>query len=174
MQIEKKVLIVTADKFEDSELLCPMNRLLEAGYTVDIAAPKKGKVEGKHDYEVEANLSVGEIESAGSCGYKLLLLPGGKAPKKLREMPEVLDIVRDFAGSGAPIAAICHGAQSLISAQLVKGRKMTAYKSVQEELADAGADVVDEEVVVDGQYITSRNPHDIPAFNREIMKMLGE
>lgn len=173
MNLSPKALILTADDFEDSELLCPMNRLLEAGFIVHIAAPKAGKVEGKNGYEVEADLPLEAVESAGSCGYKLLLIPGGKAPKKLRGIQNALDIVTDFASSGVPIAAICHGPQLLISANLVRGKNMTCYKKVAEELIDAGAQYQDAEVVVDGNLITARHPGDIPAFNREIMKMVG-
>lgn len=171
--IPRKALIVTAKDFEDSELLVPYYRLKEAGFEVDIAAPKKGEVEGKHEYKVAANLSLEDVEAAGSCGYKILILPGGKAPKKLREQEKALEIARDFASSGLPIAAICHGPQVLISAGLVKGRTMTAYKDVQAELAAAGANVQDAEVVVDGMLITSRKPSDLPAFCREIMNKIG-
>lgn len=170
--IQRKALIVSADNFEDSELLAPMYRLQEAGFVVDVAAPSKGTITGKHGYEVEANLDVDSVEDAGSCGYKILVLPGGKAPEALREIPRVLDLVRDFVSSGLPIAAICHGPQILISAGVLNGKKATAYASVQPELKDAGIETVDQEVVVDGQFITSRQPSDIPAFNREMMKKI--
>ena len=171
---ERKALIISADKFEDSELLASMYRLQEAGFTVDVATPGKRKITGKHGYEVEADLSLDEVGDVGSCGYKALILPGGKAPGTLREMPKVLDVVRDFASAGLPVAAICHGPQILISAGLLRGKTATAAKSMQQELKDAGAEVRDEEVVVDGPFITSRRPADIPAFNREIMKKVAE
>lgn len=170
--VEKKALIVSADNFEDSELLAPLYRLQEAGFTVDIAAPTKGAITGKHGYEVQANLDVDGVEDAGSCGYKVLVLPGGKAPATLREMPRVLDLVRDFVSSGLPIAAICHGPQILLSAGVLGGKRATAYKTVQAELKDAGVETLDQEVVVDGQFVTSRQPGDIPAFNRELMKKI--
>jgi len=171
--MKPKALIVTADTFEDSELLYPYYRLQEAGYEVDLAAPKAGEVTGKHGYTVTANLSLEDVESHGSCGYKILVLPGGKAPEALRVLPKALDIARDFAGSGAPIAAICHGPQVLISAGLVNGRKATCYETVAQELKDAGAKYEDSEVVVDGNLVTSRKPADLPAFMREVMRMLG-
>ncbi|EPR44322.1 intracellular protease, PfpI family [Desulfovibrio sp. X2] len=170
---DKKALIVSADNFEDTELLVPLYRLQEAGYHVDLAAPSKGKITGKHGYSVEANLGVEDVESAGSCGYSLLVLPGGKAPAALRVIPKVLDIARDFASSGAPIAAICHGPQILISAGLLQGRRATCYSSVVPELKEAGVNYEDKEVVVDGQFVTSRSPEDLPAFDREMMKKLG-
>lgn len=171
--MDKKALIVSADLFEDSELLCPMYRLQELGYQVDIAAPQKGTITGKHGYKVEAGLAIGEVESAGSCGYSVLVLPGGKAPAAVRQIPAALDIVRDFVSSGIPIAAICHGPQVLVSAGVVNNKRMTCYQSVAEELKDAGAQYEDVEVVVDGQFVTSRMPMDIPAFNRELVKKLG-
>ena len=171
--MKPKALIVTADAVEDSELLYPYYRLQEAGYDVDVAAPKAGEVTGKHGYTVKANLSLDDVESAGSCGYKLLVLPGGKAPAALRQLPKALDIARDFASSGAPIAAICHGPQVLITAGLMRGRKATCYKTVAEELLAAGGLYEDTEVVVDKNLITSRQPSDLPAFMREVMRLLG-
>jgi protease I len=171
--MKPKALIVTADMFEDSELLYPYYRLQEAGFQVDVAAPTAGEVTGKNGYKVAANLSLDDVESAGSCGYKLLVLPGGKAPAALRVLPKALDIARDFAGSGAPIAAVCHGPQVLVSAGLLRGRKATCYKTVAEELKEAGALYEDSEVVVDKNLVTARQPSDLPAFMREVMRMLG-
>jgi protease I len=171
--MKPKALIVTANMFEDSELLYPYYRLQEAGFQVDIAAPAAGEVTGKNGYKVAANLSLDDVASAGSCGYKLLVLPGGKAPEALRVLPKALDIARDFAGSGTPIAAICHGPQVLASAGLLRGRKATCYTTVAEELKKAEALYEDSEVVVDKNLITSRQPSDLPAFMREVMRMLG-
>lgn len=168
-----KALTLTADDVEDSELLCPMNRMKEAGVRVDVAAPKKGEVTGKHGYKIMANLSLDEVPSADVAGYAMLFLPGGKAPARLREIPRALEIAQAFAANNLPIAAICHGPQILISAGLVKGRRMTCYASVADELKAAGADYQDSPLVVDGNFITSRNPDDIPAFNGEIARRLG-
>lgn len=170
----KKVLIITADDFEDTELLAPMYRLKEEGAQVDVAAPSKGSVKGKHGYEVEANLGVKDISLDGLGGYDLLFLPGGKAPSKLRGIKEVQEIAKRFDANGKPIAAICHGPQILISAGLMQGKTATAYSEVQPELKEAGATVKDQEVVVEGNYVFSRNPNDIPAFNRELVKKLGQ
>lgn len=169
----KKALIITADDFEDTELLAPMYRLKEEGVQVDVAAPSKGKVKGKHGYEVDANLGVKDISMDGLEGYDMLFLPGGKAPSKLRDIKEVQEIARAFDAKRKPIAAICHGPQILISAGLMQGKTATAYSEVQQELEKAGATVKDQEVVVEGNYVFSRNPNDIPAFNREMMKKLG-
>ena len=169
----KKALIVSADNFEDSELLYPLYRLREAGFQVDLAAPSPGPITGKHGYTLTANLGVDAVESAGSCGYSLLVLPGGKAPQALRAIPKVIDIVTDFASSGIPIAAICHGPQLLVTARLLHGRRATCYTSVAEELKAAGALYEDVPVVVDGPFVTSRQPDDLPDFMREVMKKVG-
>lgn len=169
----KKALIISADLFEDSELLYPLYRLQEAGFQVDVAAPTTGTITGKHNYAVTANLAVDAVESAGSCGYSLLVLPGGKAPAALRGIPKVIDIVNDFASSGLPIAAICHGPQILVTARLLRGKRATCYTTVADELREAGALYEGAPVVVDGNLITSRIPADLPDFMREVMKKVG-
>ena len=169
----KKALIISADLFEDSELLYPLYRLQEAGFLVDVAAPAVGTITGKHNYAVTANLAVDAVESAGSCGYSLLVLPGGKAPAALRDIPKVIDIVNDFASSGIPMAAICHGPQILVTARLLRGKRATCYTTVADELREAGALYEDAPVVVDGNLVTSRIPADLPDFMREVMKKVG-
>ncbi|WP_428558469.1 MAG: type 1 glutamine amidotransferase domain-containing protein [Solidesulfovibrio sp. DCME] len=169
----KKALILSADNFEDSELLYPLYRLREAGFQVDVAAPAAGTITGKHGYAVEANLGLEAVESAGSCGYSLLVLPGGKAPAALRTLPKAIDIVEDFASSGIPMAAICHGPQLLVTARLLRGRRATCYTTVADELREAGALYEDAAVVVDGNLVTSRMPGDLPDFMREVMKKVG-
>ncbi len=164
-----KVLFLSADNFEDSELLVPYYRFLEEGFAVDIASMKKVNITGKHGYEVEVNKTIGAVNPGD---YDLLLLPGGKAPESVRKQQEALDIAKYFFTAGKPVAAICHGPQTLISAGLLKGRHATCYKSVAQEMRDAGVIYEDKEVVVDGNLITSRQPSDIPAFMREIMKMV--
>lgn len=173
MQLKKKALVLVADDFEDSELLCPMNRLLEAGFQVDVASIKAGTVKGKKGYEVEAGLALDKVEDAGSCGYRVLLIPGGKSPARLLKESAALDIVRDFVSSGLPIAAICHGPQLLAAAGVISGKKLTCYPKVADELKAAGALYEDAEVVVDKGFITSRVPSDIPAFNKAMMSAVG-
>ena len=165
-----KVLILTAQGFEDTELLCPMYRLKEAGYQVDIAAPEWGEVKGKHGYGASANLTLDEV---GPSSYRLLLIPGGKAPEQLCTVSMALDIVEAFAELHIPIAAICHGPQLLVSAGLIQGKRATCYHKISRELEAAGALYEDSEVVVDDGLITSREPADLPAFMREVMKALG-
>lgn len=170
---EKKALIISGDNVEDSELFYPLYRLREAGFAVDVAAPQAGQITGKHGIAFQADLGVDDVESARSRGYSLLVLPGGKAPAALRAIPKVIDIVNDFASSGIPIAAVCHGPQILISAGLLQGRHATCYKTVVDELKEAGAVYEDKSVVVDGQFITSRQPDDLPDFMREVLKKVG-
>ncbi|MDZ7820354.1 MAG: type 1 glutamine amidotransferase domain-containing protein [Candidatus Marinimicrobia bacterium] len=167
-----RVLIISADKFEDTELLCPMNRLLEEGCIVDVASFEKGRIKGKKGYEVKVNIRLDELPDDPAGAYDLLLLPGGKAPAKLRRNEKVLETARSFDRAGKPVAAICHAPQILISAGLMEGRRATAYSAVADELKEAGAIYEDTEVVVEGNYIFSRHPGDLPAFNREIIRKL--
>jgi protease I len=164
-----KVLIISADNFEDTELLVPYYRFREEGIVVEIASMKKGKIKGKHGYEVEVDKVLKEVDPAG---YDLLFLPGGKAPEAVRKEKEALEIARHFFRDNKPVSAICHGPQTLISAGLLKGRRATCYKSVAPEMKEAGALYEDSEVVVDGNLVTSRQPSDLPALLRETMKKL--
>ncbi|MFN3740521.1 MAG: DJ-1/PfpI/YhbO family deglycase/protease [Thermodesulfovibrionales bacterium] len=164
-----KALIISADNFEDTELLVPYYRLKEEGIEVDIASIKKGKIKGKHGYEIEANKSLSEINPSD---YDMLILPGGKAPETIRKEKTAQEIARNFFKTNKPVAAICHGPQTLISAGLLKDRHATCYRTVAEELKASGAIYEDREVVVDGNLITSRQPSDLPAFLREVMKKL--
>jgi len=164
-----KALIISADNFEDSELLFPYYRLKEEGVGVEVASPAGGVIRGKHGYEVKADHSLAEIDPDD---YSLLVLPGGKAPETIRNEPAALEICRRFFARSKPVAAICHGPQALISAGLLQGRRATCYRSVAEEMRGAGALYEDSEVVVDGNLVTSRQPSDLPAFMREMMKLL--
>jgi len=164
-----KVLIISADNFEDTELLVPYYRFREEGFDADIASIREGTIKGKHGYEVEANRALGEIVPDQ---YDMLLLPGGKAPETIRKDKNALDIAKHFFLKNKPVSAICHGPQILITAGLMKGRHATCYKSVAEEMKDAGAVYEDKEVVVDGNLVTSRQPSDLPAFMRETLKIL--
>lgn len=164
-----KALIISADHFEDSELLVPYYRLKEEGIQVDIASLKKGAIVGKHGYEVEAEKDLRDINPAE---YDILVLPGGKAPEAIRKRKEALDIARHFMEKHKPVAAICHGPQTLISAGLLKGRRATCYKTVAPEMKESGALYEDKEVIVDGNLVTSRQPTDLPFFLREMMKQV--
>jgi len=164
-----KALIISADNFEDSELLVPYYRLKEEGIQVEVASMKKGPIKGKHGYQVEVDKTLDEVRSAD---YDLLILPGGRAPEAIRKEEQAVRIAKEFFQQKDPVAAVCHGPQLLITADLVKGRHATCYRSVAEELKNAGGIYEDKEVVVDGNLITSRQPSDLPAFLRETMKIL--
>ena len=165
-----KALIISANNFEDSELLVPYYRLKEAGVEVTVASLNRGAIKGLHGYEVTVDKTLDEVDPDD---YAILVLPGGRAPAVLRKEAQALEIARSFFTGGKPVAAICHGPQILISAGLVKGRRATCYKSMAAELKEAGAFYEDREVVVDANLVTSRQPADFPAFLRETMKLLG-
>ncbi len=165
-----KAMIISADNFEDSELLVPYYRLQEAGVDVTVASMSRGAIKGLHGYEVTVDKNLDEVNPDD---YAILVLPGGRAPAALRKETKALEIARSFFARGKPVAAICHGPQILISAGLVKGRRATCYKSMADELKEAGALYEDREVVVDANLVTSRQPADFPAFLRETMKQLG-
>jgi protease I len=164
-----KALIISAEGFEDSELLVPYYRLREEGIEVHVASMTKQRIRGKHGYEVEVDKTLKEINPDD---YDLLLLPGGKAPEVIREEKEALDIARYFFEKKRPVCAICHGPQILITAGLLRGRHATCYKSVAQELKDSGALYEEKDVVVDGNLVTSRQPSDLPAFLRETVRKL--
>ena len=165
-----KALIISADNFEDSELLVPYYRLKEADVEVEVASLGRGVITGKHGYEVAVDKTLGEVNPDN---YAILILPGGKAPAVLRRQSKALEIARSFFAHSKPVAAICHGPQILISAGLLQGRHATCYTSVADELKEAGALYEDREVVVDANLVTSRQPADLPAFMRETMKQIG-
>jgi protease I len=164
-----KALMISADNFEDLELFFPYYRLKEEGISVDIASMKKGKIKGKHGYEIAVDKTFEEVDPED---YDILILPGGKAPEAIRKNGTAVGIAKFFIAGKRPVAAICHGPQTLITAGVMKGRHATSYKSVVPEMKEAGALYEDEEVVVDGNLVTSRQPSDLPAFMRETMKML--
>jgi len=163
-----RVLILSADNFEDSELLVPYYRFKEEGAEVDVASIKKGRIRGKRGYEVEVDKTLKEINP---YDYDVLILPGGKAPETIRKEKEAIEITRHFMEKNKPVSAICHGPQTLITAGLLNGRRATCYESVAQEMKDAGAVYEDKEVVVDGNLVTSRQPSDLPAFMRETIRL---
>ena len=166
-----KVLFLTADGVEDSELIVPLYRLKEAGLDVDVAGPEKGPVTGKHGISTPANLAFKDVKPEQ---YDLLVLPGGKGPETVRLDGDALGAVKKIVAAGKPVAAICHGAQVLISAGLLKGKSGTCWPGVKDDFIAAGGDWQDREVVVDGQLITSRCPDDLPAFCGAIVQAIGK
>ncbi|WP_369046986.1 type 1 glutamine amidotransferase domain-containing protein [Sinomonas sp. P10A9] len=172
-----RAVVLSADAFEDLELYVPVFRLVEAGWTVDIAAPEKGKITGESNwYYIMANKSIDEIDPDG---YDLLVIPGGKphgAPTTVRNNSHAVEIARSFFAKDKPVAAICHGPYLLVSAGVVEGRRLTSYwgDGVPEEITAAGGQWEDADVVIDGNLVTSRWPMDIAAFSREMMKLVSD
>lgn len=153
-----------------------MRALGEAGATVSIVSPKRGKIQGMHHADKGDQFDVDiPLEKAKAENFDALVLPGGLMnPDELRATPEAVTFVRDFGASGKPIAAICHGPWVLIEAGLVKNRKVTSWPAIKTDIQNAGGIWVDEEVVVDNGLVTSRKPDDIPAFNRKIIEEIRE
>ena len=169
-----RAIILTADDFEDMELFVPWFRLVEEGIEVDVAAPAKGEIRGEHGYRMEIGKTFDEVNPDD---YDLLILPGGSpegAPTTVRKSAKAQSITKSFFAKNKPVAAICHGPYTLISAGVAKGRKVTSFwgDGVPEELKKAGALYEDKEVVVDGNLVTSRYPMDLPDFVREMMKLV--
>lgn len=165
-----RALIFAEQGIEDLEFFYPYYRFLEAGIAVDVAGPKPGTVTGKHGYAVNVTL---EMDRVNPDDYDILHLPGGKAPEILRLEPAVIERVHQFVSNGKIICSICHGPQILISANVLAGKRMTCVKSIRDDIIAAGADYVDEPVVVDGPLITSRIPDDLPDLMREVFKAAG-
>ncbi|WP_425409750.1 type 1 glutamine amidotransferase domain-containing protein [Hyphococcus sp.] len=172
----KKIAILAADGFEESELFSPLDALKDAGASVDIISLKEGEVQGFRHMERGKSVKVDkEISHADVNEYDGLVIPGGLYnPDALRRDEKVIAFVRGAFARNLPVASICHGPQVLISADVVKGRKMTGFEAIQIDLKNAGADVSDEEVVVDKGLVTSRNPDDLPAFNKKLVEEFCE
>jgi protease I len=167
-----KVACLLGQGFEDSEFRIPYDRLREAGFEVDVIGTRAGEeLKGYKGREVvKADRA---IDNARAEDYQALLLPGGQSPDHLRADPRFVDFVRKFDATGRPLAAVCHGPQLLISAGQVKGRTLTAWKTIQEDLRQIGAVVKDEPVVVDRNWITSRQPADLDQFSATLLEALG-
>ncbi|MEA9392916.1 type 1 glutamine amidotransferase domain-containing protein [Acerihabitans sp. TG2] len=170
----KKIAVLITEEFEDTEFTSPAQTYRQAGHQVITIEKKAGNtVTGKQGgAQVIIDKSIDEVSVDE---FDALLLPGGHSPDALRGDDRFVDFTRAFAKSGKPIFAICHGPQLLISADVVRGKKMTSAKPVVIELQNAGADVFNKEVVVDNDVlVTSRTPDDLPAFNRESLRILNK
>jgi protease I len=167
------VAVLVGDRFEDSELAVPVERMVEAGHTVRLigteAEQKLVGVKGRVRVTTDAAVRDHRPEE-----FDLLLIPGGKSPAVLREDATVLEFVQTFCRMGRPVAAICHGPQLLMAAGEAQGRRMTGAPDVQKELDEYGSEAVDEELVRDGAFITSRGPQDLDAFCAAILDRLRE
>ncbi|QHS54425.1 type 1 glutamine amidotransferase [Mucilaginibacter sp. 14171R-50] len=172
----KKVAMLTEEGFEQVELTSPKEALEAAGATVHIISPKSGKIKAwdkdKWGIEVDVDKNLSDVSPDD---YDALVLPGGVLnPDKLRQNKDAVAFASAFLDEGKPLAAICHGPQLLIETNMLKGRRLTSYPSLQTDLKNAGADWVDEEVVTDSGLVTSRRPADLDAFNQKTIEEIAE
>lgn len=170
---DMKVAILVAEGFEQVEMTEPRKALEQAGATTRIVSPAKAEVQGWNHFDKADKFKVDvPMADADAAEFDALLLPGGVAnPDQLRINRDAVDFVRAFFQAGKPVAVICHGPWTLIEADVVRGRTLTSWPSLQTDLRNAGAHWVDEEVVVDGGVVSSRKPQDIPAFNRKMLEL---
>jgi protease I len=165
-----KALILIADGFDDLQLFHPWYRLREEGVEVTLASPSGKPVRGLHDYRVEADMPIREVNPSE---YDLLLIPGGDSPGVLRLREEAVDVARTFMDEDRRVAAICHGAQLLISACALTGRHLTCAPEIRDDIRGAGGSYHDESVVVDGNLVTCRGQDELPDFCRSLLATLG-
>ena len=163
-----RVAILVANIFEDNELFYPYFRLQEEGFQVDLVGAEKGVVyQSKHGAPAVSDLA---SSNASADDYDAVVIPGGYSPDQMRQCAETVRFVKDMNKKNKLIAAICHGPWMMISGCDLTGRTLTGYFSIKDDIENAGAKYVDEEVVVDGNLITSRTPKDLPAFAKAIIK----
>lgn len=168
---DTRVAILIAEGFHSGETLEPKRFLEVRGAAVTLLGPDVGPVTAYDDEDVTRTIEIA-VEDADPEDYDALILPGGHAPGVLREHEPAVEFAREFLLSGKPVAAICHGAQTLITANVVEGRTLTGVQGIADEIREAGGEYVDMEVMVDENLITSRLPGDIPAFNEAILDAL--
>jgi protease I len=173
---KQKVAILTEEGFEQVELTSPKEALEKAGAIVHVISPKGGKIKAwdKTNWGITIDADK-KLSDVSPDDYDALVLPGGVLnPDKLRQNKDAVAFVASFMEEGKPVAAICHGPQMLIETDMIYGRRLTSYPSLQTDLKNAGADWVDEEVVVDNGLVTSRRPADLDAFNKKMIEEIAE
>lgn len=172
----RKIAILAAEGFEESELFEPRKALEEAGASTRVVSPARGEVQGWKHFDKGRKVAVDvPLDEARATDFDALLLPGGVVnPDQLRTLPKAVEFVRGFVEAGKPVAAICHAPWTLIEADAVRGKRLTSWPSLRSDLTNAGAEWVDEEVVTDQGLVTSRKPDDIPAFNRKMIEEFAE
>ena len=167
-----KVGILVEDLYQDQEVWYPFYRLKEAGATVTVIGTGRNRVfKSKHGYEIAADTEAGRVHGRD---FDALIVPGGYAPDLLRRDPAMVRLVKEADAAGKVIAAICHGGWLLCSAGTFKGKTATCFSAIKDDIVNAGAKYVDQEVARDGNLITSRKPDDLPAFMKAILAALGE
>jgi len=170
-----RVAVLVADGFEESELTEPVKVLKEAGARTEIIAPKSGQIQAFQHHDKSITVQVDRtLDQVSPDQYDAVVLPGGALNADfMRVVPEVQSFLQGIQRSGKPMAVICHAPWELISSGLAQGRTMTSYHTIQDDLRNAGASWVDQEVVVDGNLVTSRQPDDLPAFCREMLNLFS-
>ncbi|OPY33046.1 MAG: Intracellular protease 1 [Methanomassiliicoccales archaeon PtaU1.Bin124] len=165
-----KLAILIEDDYEDHELWYPYYRLIEAGFAPEFVSPgRKEEYRSKHGYPAQSDV---KAERASTKSYLGVIVPGGFAPDRLRRSTAINEFVRKMFEEGKLIAAICHGPSVLISANVLKGKKCTCFPAIKDDVMNAGARYIDEEVVIDDNLVTSRMPADLPAFMRAVLTCL--
>lgn len=174
--MSKKIAILATNGFEESELQSPKEYLEQQGWTAHIVSPESGTIKSWAEKDWGKEYPVDKpLNEASASDYDALVLPGGVInPDQLRTNDQALSFVKDFFIQSKPVAAICHGPQVLINAEVVNGRNMTSVNSISKDLINAGAHWVDQEVVVDNGLVTSRTPKDLPAFNAKMVEEFKE
>ena len=165
-----KVAVLVENDYQDMEVWVPLYRLREEGYETVVLGPEAGTYKSKHGYPVQAQ----SVSGARSEDFRGVVIPGGWAPDRLRQHESILRLVRDLHEKRRVVACICHGGWVLASAGVAKGRRLTSYIAIKDDLVNAGAEWTDQEVVRDGNLITARKPDDLPAFCREMLRALKE
>jgi protease I len=165
----KRIAVLAEDLYQELELWYPVLRMREAGATVNIVGPRKGAFHSKNGYPAEADTAIDDVKSSD---FDAVIVPGGYAPDMMRRNAGMIALVREAHEQGKVVASICHAGWVLVSAGILKGKRATSVSAIKDDMVNAGAQWVDEEVVVDGNLITSRTPPDLPAFCREIIKAL--
>lgn len=170
-----RVAVIATDGFEEAELTEPVKALEEAGAKVDVVSLKKGNIQAFKHHDKSITVPVDRtLDEINAGEYDALMLPGGALnADTIRVSPKLQSLLKEFGSAGKPMAVICHAPWELVSAGLAKGRTMTSYHTIQDDIRNAGANWVDQEVVVDGNLITSRKPDDLPAFNREMLNLFA-
>jgi len=170
--MSKHIAVLVTDMVEEIELTSPVEAYKEAGHTVDIISDEASKkIKGKNGDIIEADKGIADVNASD---YDALLVPGGFSPDILRINPDNSAFAKEFFTEDKPVFSICHGPQFLVDTDELKGKELTSFVSVRKDLENAGATVKDEEVVIDGNFVTSRTPDDLPAFNREALNILDK
>jgi protease I len=172
----KRVAIVAADMFEQVELVEPRKALEDAGAETEVISMEPGEIQGFNHFDKADKTKVDKtVEEADASDYDALMIPGGVGnPDLMRGDENMVEFVRAFFEAGKPVAAICHGPWMLVEADVVRGRKLTSWPTLQTDIRNAGGDWVNEEVVTDQGLVTSRKPDDIPAFSRKMIEEIRE